>query len=204
MKKILAVLVLAIVALVFAGCSSKTVSYDPLGNKTITTKTSEDTYHEQQAAAWAGYYEALKNPPVIATIQQVDGTVLTINSQIPPPAPTIRQHQNQVVGPVVDVLKYGIIGTAAYGITRGIVRGAGDVNVTNSGDGTVITDRSDNIASKSSTDLTTSTDRSDHSAVADPTIVPAPDPVIIPAPDPVIVDKDVVIVDKPILPEPAE
>jgi uncharacterized protein YceK len=186
-------ILLAIVALVFTGCSSKTVTWNTMGQKSVTTKTAEDSFHEQQSIAWAGYYEALKNPPVIATIQQIDGTVLTINSQIPPPAPVIRQHQNQIIGPVVDVLKYGIVGTAAYGITRGIVRGAGDVNVTNSGDGTVITDRSDNIASKSSTDLITSTDRSDHSAVADPTIVTQPeptivDPVIVEQPPPVIVD----------------
>jgi hypothetical protein len=201
MKKLI---VLAIIGLVFMGCSSKQVTYDPMGRKQVITKTSEDTYHEQQAAAWAGYYEALKNPPVIATIQQIDGTILTINSQIPPPAPVIRQHKNQIIGPVVDVLKYGIIGTAAYGITRGIVRGAGDVNVANSGDGTVITDRSDNIASKSSTDLTTNTDRSDrsmidntdnsvidsHDQTATPTIVTQPEPRI------EIIEKDVVIVDQ--------
>ena len=206
---------IAILSLVMlAGCSSKTVTWNDLGQKQVTTKTAEDTYHEMQSAAWAGYYEALKNPPIIATIQQTDGTILTINSQIPPPAPSIRQHKNQIVGPVVDVIKYGIIGTAAYGITRGIIRGAGDVSVTNSGDGTVITDRSDSIAGESSTQLSTNTDRSDrstvdnHSQTADPTIVEQPppivvppaDPVIIPAPDPVIVPKDVVIVDQPVLP----
>lgn len=107
--------VLAIMAIMLLmGCSSsKIVSYDAMGNKHIVTKSTEDTFHEQQAASWAGYYSAIKNPPVIATIQQVDGTVITINSQVPPPSPVIRQHKNQIIAPVTDVIKYGIIGTAA-------------------------------------------------------------------------------------------
>jgi hypothetical protein len=100
-----------------------------------------------------------------------------------------------------------------YGLGRAFARGAGDINVANSGDGTVITDRSDNIASKSSTDLTTSTDRSDNSTVdshdqtATPTIVEQPeynDPIVIEQPPVQVIEKDVVIVDQPILPEVEE
>ena len=189
--------ILAIMMLM--GCSSKIVSYDALGNKHIVTKSTEDTFHEQQAAAWSGYYGAIKNPPVIATIQQVDGTVITINSQVPPPAPVIRQHKNQIIAPVTDVIKYGIIGTAAYGIIRGVAGAAGDISVNNSGDGTATVDRSDRIASDSVNESTTTTDKSDNSAVSDPTIVTQPDPVIVTQPDPVIIEKDVVFVEQPTL-----
>ena len=181
------------------GCSSKIVSYDALGNKHIVTKSTEDTFHEQQADAWTDYYNAIKNPPVIATIQQIDGTVITINSQVPPPAPVIRQHKNQIIAPVTDVIKYGIIGTAAYGIVRGVAGAAGDISVNNSGDGTATVDRSDRIASDSVNESTTTTDKSDNSAVSDPTIVTQPDPVIVTQPDPVIIEKDVVFVEQPTL-----
>jgi hypothetical protein len=178
----------AILAIMFlAGCSSKIVSYDAMGNKHIVTKSTEDTFHEQQTAAWAGYYSAIKNPPVIATIQQVDGTIITINSQVPPPAPVIRQHKNQIIAPVTDVIKYGIIGTAAYGIVRGVAGASGDISVNNSGDGTVAVDRSDRIASDSVSESVTTTDKSDHSAVSDPTVVNQPDPTIVYQPDPTIV-----------------
>ena len=192
--------------MILMGCSSKIVSYDAFGNKHIVTKSTEDTFHEQQAAAWTGYYNVIKNPPVIATIQQVDGTVITINSQVPPPAPVIRQHKNQIIAPVTDVIKYGIIGTAAYGIVRGVAGAAGDISVNNSGDGTAIVDRSDRIASDSVDKSSTTTDTSDNSAVSDPTVVYQPEPTIVNQPDPVIVtqpepqvpiiiEKDVVLVE---------
>ena len=189
----------AILAIMFLmGCSSKIVSYDAMGNKHIITKSTEDTFHEQQAWAWAGYYSAIKNPPVIATIQQVDGTVITINSQVPPPTPVIRQHKNQIIAPVTDVIKYGIIGTAAYGIVRGVAGAAGDISVNNSGDGTAVVDRSDRIASDSVDKSSTTTDKSDHSAVSDPTVVNQPDPTIVTQPEPTIVyQPDPTIVTQP-------
>ena len=197
--------ILAIMMLM--GCSSKIVSYDAMGNKHIVTKSTEDTFHEQQAVVWSGYYGAIKNPPVIATIQQVDGTVITINSQVPPPAPVIRQHKNQIIAPVTDVIKYGIIGTAAYGIVRGVAGASGDISVNNSGDGTVAVDNSDRIASDSVNESATTTDKSDNSAVSEPTVVNQPDPTIVyqpeptivTQPDPVIVEKDVVVVEQPAL-----
>jgi uncharacterized protein YceK len=206
MKKLI---VLAIVALLIGGCSSKQVTYDPMGRKQVTTKTSEDTYHEQQAAAWAGYFQAIANPPVIAMFEK-DGVVVTIHSQIPPPVPTIRQHKNQVIGPIVDLAKWGIGGTVAYGITRAVVRGAGDINVANSGDGTVITDRSDNIASKSNTELATDTDRSDRSMIdnTDNSVIDSHDqtatPTIVEQPPVQVIEKDVVVIDQPVLPEVTE
>ena len=192
-----------IIIMMLMGCSSKIVSYDALGNKHIVTKSTEDTFHEQQAAAWSGYYGAIKNPPIIATIQQVDGTVITINSQIPPPAPVIRQHKNQIIAPITDVIKYGIIGTAAYGIVRGVAGAAGDISVNNSGDGTVDIDKSDRIASESVNESATTTDKSDNSGVSEPTVVNQPDPTIvyqpestiITQPEPIIVEKDVVVVE---------
>ena len=177
--------ILAIIMLM--GCSSKIVSYDAMGNKHIVTKSTEDTFHEQQAAAWAGYYSAIKNPPVVATIQQVDGTVITINSQVPPPSPVIRQHKNQIIAPVTDVIKWGVIGTAAYGLFHGVAGAAGDISVNNSGDGTAIVDRSDRIASDSVDKSSTTTDKSDHSAVSDPTVVNQPDPTIVTQPEPTVV-----------------
>ena len=216
MKYLIAILAI----LMLIGCSSKIISYDSMGNKHIVTKSTEDTFHEQQAAAWAGYYSAIKNPPVIATIQQVDGTIITINSQVPPPAPVIRQHKNQIIAPVTDVIKYGIIGTAAYGIVRGVTGAAGDISVNNSGDGTTVVDRSDRIASDSVDKSSTTTDKSDNSAISDPTVVNQPDPTIVyqpeptivtqpeptivTQPEPVIVEKDVVVVEPPILPTTEE
>lgn len=43
--------------------------------------------------------------PVIAKITQPDGTVVDIHSQILPPAPNLKQHQNQVIEPVMGTLK---------------------------------------------------------------------------------------------------
>ena len=189
------------------GCSSKTIRYDTKGNKHIITKSTENTFYEQQADAWVGYYGAIKNPPVIATIRQVDGTVITINSQVPPPAPVIRQHRNQIIEPVTKVLSYGVMGLTAYSIVRGVAGAAGDISVNNSGDGTVAVDNSDRIASDSVNESATTTDKSDNSAVSeptvinqpDPTIVYQPEPTIVTQPDPVIVEKDVVVVEHPTL-----
>lgn len=100
---------------------------------------------------------------------------------------------------MADVIKYGIIGTAAYGIVRGVAGAAGDISVNNSGDGTAVVDRSDRIASDSVDKSSTTTDKSDNSAVSDPTIVTQPDPVIVTQPDPVIIEKDVVFVEQPTL-----
>ena len=183
MKYLIAILAI----LMLIGCSSKIISYDAMGNKHIVTKSTEDTFHEQQAAAWTGYYSAIKNPPVIATIQQVDGTVITINSQVPPPSPVIRQHKNQIIAPVADVLKYGVIGTTVYGLGRVVAGAAGDISVNNSGDGTAVVDRSDRIASDSVDKSSTTTDKSDHSAVSDPTVVNQPDPTIVTQPEPTVV-----------------
>jgi len=187
----------AIVAcFLITGCSSKVVSWNTVGEKTVTTRTNEDLYHEAQAEAWAGYFEALKNPPVIATIQQTDGTVLTINSQIPPPAPVIRQHQNQYIKPVADMVKWAIGGVVLDRGIRAVVKGAGDTIVDNAGDGTVYVDRSDSIASESNASLQTDTDSSDNSDNSstnpDPVVV---DPVIVERPeynDPVIVQPEIV------------
>jgi len=148
-------------------CSSKTISYDPLGEKTITTRTNEDIYHESQAKAWSGYYKALENPPVIAKIQNPDGTVITISSQVPPPAPAIRQHENQYIKPITEVLKWGIGGVVIDRGLQAIVKGAGDVIVDNAGNGTVIVDKSNPIASRSTTtmqaDNSNRADNSNHS-----------------------------------------
>ena len=174
-----------ICCLMLTGCSSKVVTWDSMGEKTVTTRTNEDLYHEAQMNAWAGYYESLKNPPVIATIQQVDGTVLTINSQVPPPAPVIRQHKNQYIKPIADMVKWGIGGIVVDRGLRAIVKGAGDTIVDNAGDGTVYVDRSDSIAGKTDASFNTETDSSDNS---DNSVV-NPDPVIV---DPVIVTPEVV------------
>jgi uncharacterized protein YceK len=150
------------------GCSSKEVRYDTFGEKSIITKSSEDVYHDAQAQAWTEYYKALKNPMAIASIQQADGTIITINSQIPPPAPTIRQHENQYIKPVTDVMKWVVGGVVIDRGISAVVRGMGDTIVSNSGDGTVIVDRSDSIAGKSSTSVST-TKTSEHTSMTDNT-----------------------------------
>lgn len=210
MKKI--ILILLCFGLV--GCSSKVVTWDTLGKKTVTTRTQEDIYHEQQAKAWAGYYEALNNPPVIARIQNTDGTVITISSQIPPPSPVIQQHENQYIKPVADIIKFGIGGVVIDRGLRSVVRSVGDVIVDNAGDGTVMVDKSDSIASDSVTTVDTAADHSDNSnhsdnsdnsdnsdhsdnsydETSDPVIVDPPDPIIVP---PYIVRPEIVETEAP-------
>lgn len=98
--------IIAILAiLLITGCSSKTIEYNALEKTKVTTRTNEDLYHEAQAAAWKEYYKALENPPVIAVITPKDGPEIKIHSQIMPPVPIIRQHQNQYIKPVTDVIK---------------------------------------------------------------------------------------------------
>ena len=198
-------LVLLFLIFLLMSCSSKTISYSPLGETTITSRTDEDIYHEAQAKAWSGYYKALENPPVIAKIQNPDGTVITISSQVPPPAPIIKQHENQYIKPIAEVLKWGIGGIVIDRGLQAIVKGAGDVIVDNAGNGTVVVDKSSPIGSRTTTnmesdnaDKSSVTDQSDHSvdshdAVSEPTVVTQPDPVIVnpvivPAAEPVIVN----------------
>jgi len=148
-------LILALSLFMVVGCSSKEVRFSATGEKSIITKSSEDVYHDAQSKAWSGYYEALKNPPVIAQIKNTDGTVITINSQIPPPAPIIRQHENQYIKPITEVAKWVVGGVVLDRGISAVVRGMGDTIVSNSGDGTVIVDKSDSIAGKSSTSVET-------------------------------------------------
>ena len=162
-------LTIILMCLMLTGCSSKVVTWDSMGEKTVTTRTNEDIYHEQQSKAWAGYYAALQNPPVIATVTTPDGAVININSQVPPPAPIIQQHKNQYIKPIADIIKWGIGGIVVDRGLRAIVKGAGDTIVDNAGDGTVYVDRSDSIASKTDASFNTETDSS----------VVNPDPVIV-------------------------
>jgi hypothetical protein len=163
--------VIILMSLMLFSCSSKTIEYNTLGKKKVTTKTSSDIFHEQQASAWKNYYEALENPPVIAVITPKDGPEIKIHSQVPPPVPVIRQHQNQYIKPVADVLKWTIGGVVIDRGLSAVVRGAGDTIVDNAGDGTVYVDRSDSIAKDSSASFSTSTDSSDRADHSDNSVV---------------------------------
>lgn len=184
-----AIAILAIVML--TGCSSKVVTWDSMGEKTVTTRTNEDLYHEAQAKAWVEYYKALQNTPVLAEIEQKDGSVLKIYSQAVPAMPKIYQHQNQYIKPVTDVLKWGIGGVVVDRGLRAIVKGTGDIITENSGDGTVYVDKSDSIASKTDASFSTDTDSSDNSDNS----LTNPDPLVVEQPeynDPIIVQPEVV------------
>lgn len=141
-----AIILYAALVIICTGCSSKTVSITPNGDRQVTTITDASKFTDAQSAAWQGYYEAIKSPPVIATITQVDGTVIAINSQTPPPAPVIRQHENQIVGPVTGLLKTGVQIIGGGWVAREIISELQGVNITNTGSGDVTFDRSDNVA----------------------------------------------------------
>jgi hypothetical protein len=208
-------LIVLLALVMFTGCSSKEIRYNTLGEKSIITKSSEDVYHDAQSKAWSGYYEALKNPPIIASIQNTDGTIITINSQLPPPAPIIRQHENQYIKPVTEVMKWAIGGVVIDRGISAVVRGMGDTVVSNSGDGNVVVDRSDSIAGKSSTTIDTkkSTDNSDGSMIdntdnslinPDPTVVVVdpPETVIVEQPSPIIVEQPPPLIVDPVVVDP--
>ena len=164
-------LIILISIFMMVGCSSKEIRYNTLGEKSIITKSSEDVYHDAQSKAWSGYYEALKNPPVIAQIHNTDGTVITINSQIPPPAPIIRQHENQYIKPIAEVAKWVVGGVVIDRGISAVVRGMGDTIVSNSGDGNVIVDKSDSIAGKSSSSVDTTKTTDNTSSVTDNSLI---------------------------------
>lgn len=145
-------LLLLSMCLVAIGCSSKTIITDPSGYKTITTITDAAKFTEEQSKAWVAYYSVLSNPPVIATITQPDGNIIKINSQVPPPAPNIKQHQNQYINPIMGTLKTGVQVIGGGLVVKEIVGAIQGTNISNIGSGSVDVDQSENITSKVSTD----------------------------------------------------
>lgn len=135
----------------FQGCSSKIVAVDQLGNRTITTTTDAAKFTEEQSKAWTAYYSVLNNPPVIATITQSDGNVIKINSQIPPPAPNIKQYQNQYINPIMGTLKTGVQIIGGGLVVKEIVGAMQGTNISNIGSGSVNVDQSDNFVAKTAT-----------------------------------------------------
>jgi len=192
MKKLIFII---LACTLIASCSSKTVTYSALGKKEVSTKTDAAAFSEAQATAYVGYYKAINSPPVLATITHADGSVITINSPIRPPAPMVKQHENQYIKPMMSTLKTGItiIGGGHY-INEALDTMQG-INITNTGKGSVVVDKSETIDTEvnhaedgstfSQGSGNDSSDQSDnHIENADPTIV-----------NPVIVDKDVVVVE---------
>jgi hypothetical protein len=186
MKHLITILAIAMLT----GCSSKTITYDSMGEKTIKTIRSEDQYHQAQRDAWTEYY--LSYPVKLADIAHPDGTVTTIYNQVPPPAPAIRQHQNQYIKPVADIAKWVVGGVVLDRGIRAVVNGAGDTIVDNAGDGTVYVDRSDMIAGEKSASFDTQTETDNSQTNPAPVVV---DPVVVEQPEynePVIVQPEIV------------
>jgi len=206
MKKLpMYLIILACMALLFTGCIGNKIevtTYDKVGNKVVTKHTAESSFNASQAQAWEKYYDALKSPPVIATLTTPNNDVITINSQVPPPAPVIRQHRNQYIGPIADLGKFVAGGLFLDRIVSGVVKGMGDTNISNTGDGTVSYDMSESIASDNVTSdngsvIETGNDKSVTNINPDPRVVVVDppeynDPVIIEQPeynDPIIIEQ---------------
>lgn len=181
------------------GCATKTETIGPNGVKQTITRTNASEFTSAQADAWKAYYAALQNPPVIATITQPDGAVISIKSQIPPPQPNIKQHQNQLVEPTANVLKTAVQiiggGWAAKEILSVLSSGT---KIENNGTGTVSIDQS-YVNQPGSTHLTDTVikENSDnpidnHVENADPLVVDQEKVIVV---TPEVVNPEVVIVD---------
>lgn len=196
-KIIIAVMALVIIA---AGCSSKTVTFTPTGSRQVVTVTDSSKYSDAQARAWGKYYNAVANPPVIATITQPDGTVVFINSQTPPPTPDIKQHRNQIIEPVERMVSIGVKVVGGGLIIREIVDAMQGTNITNSGAGTVTVDNSEDVAVETTTldegsviNKDSNNDESDnHVDNADPVIVEKETVVVV---DPEVVNPEVFVIE---------
>ena len=196
-------------------CSNKEIRYAENGDKIITMKSDAAIYEASQAKAFAAYYESLQTPMVIATMTAPDGSIIKIHNQIIPLPPVILQHKNQYIKPIIELGKYVVGGVVIDRALTAIVRGAGDTIVSNTGDGMVTVDKSDNITNDITTDVTTtsadgngiiknSSDNPIDNTVtnADPIVVTnntvqvvEPEIVLIPTQivDPVIVNPEIVI-----------
>lgn len=206
MKQLFAILALIALALHLTGCMGTENYYQ-----------SQIAYYNAQAQAYQAQAEAQANRPPLAEMVAPDGTRFVVNQVGDVATPVIRATQNPIVEGLKTVVNSTPLAIVAGGWTaKQVLQNAtGDINASG---GSTVTSTSN---SHNSTDLRNAdgniSDVSDsYNQTADPTvvtqpdptivpapdpvIVPAPDPVIIPAPDPVIVDKDVVIVDQPILP----
>ena len=185
-KKILVV----IFGFCLVSCSSKTITYSPIGEKNVITVTDAARFSDAQKVALIAYYEACANPPVIAKITQPDGTVVDIHSQILPPAPNLKQHQNQVIEPVMGTLKTGIQIIGGGYMAKEIIGAMQGVSINNSGAGNVTYDRSEAVTVET-TEVQDSTikDSSDN-----PSTVTEDNHVENAEPEVVVVEKEEVVV----------
>lgn len=170
-----------IVVLIVAGCSSKTVTLTPTGDRQVTTVTDASKYSDAQAQAWQSYYSAAAHPPVIAKITQPDGTIVDIHSQVPPPVPDIKQHKNQVIEPIERMISTGVKIIGGGLVVREIVDSMQGVNINNSGPGSVIYDRSEKVAVDTTTvDGSTIKENSDNAeTVTEDNHIDKADPIVV-------------------------
>ena len=201
-KKILVV----IFGFCLVSCSSKTITYSPIGEKNVTTVTDAARFSDAQTQALIAYYAACANPPVIAKITQPDGTVVDIHSQILPPAPNLKQHQNQVIEPVMGTLKTGIQIIGGGYMAKEIIGAMQGVSINNSGAGNVTYDRSEAVTVettevqdstiKDSSDNPSTVTEDNHVENAEPEVVVVEKETIeVVNPEVIVVDPEVIVVD---------
>ena len=178
-KKIFTIIMILSFSLI--GCvSTKHVYYDEQGRKVIKEKSTQASFNETQSQAWVSYYKALENPPVIAKITDAQGNVISINSQLPPPKPEIRQHQNQYIKPIASVAKFVIGGYVVDSLLSDVINNTSNTIIENSGSGNVDMAKNSDVMS----------DRSDNSDNSDNSVDNTSDPVVVKQPeynDPIIV-----------------
>lgn len=142
---------IALLLCLTVGCSSKTVTMTATGDSQVVTVTDASKYSDAQSQAWSSYYKAVANPPVIAKITQLDGTVIDIHSQVPPPTPSIKQHKNQVIEPLERMVSTGVKIIGGGLVVKEIVDSMQGVSISNSGDGNVTYDRSEPVSIETTT-----------------------------------------------------
>lgn len=207
MKKI--VLFSFILSLIIMGCSSKVVTVTPAGDKQIATVTDASKFSDTQTTVWAAYYAAVANPPVIAKITQPDGTIVDIHSQVPPPTPDIKQHQNQIIQPLERMVSTGVKIIGGGLVLREVVDAMQGVNINNSGSGSITYDQSETVdvatttiedsTVKDNSDNPTTVTEDNHIENAEPEVVVVEkEKVTTVNPEVVVIEKESVI---PINPE---
>lgn len=172
---------------------------------------SQIAYYNAQAEANRAYIEAMNKRQPLAEMVAPDGTRFVVNQTGSMTVPMIRATQNPIVEGLKTVMNSTPLAIVAGGWTAGEVlkHATGDINASG-GSNVTSTSNSHNSTDLRNADGNVSEDNSNNSTndsynqTADPTIVEQPeynDPIVL---KPEVVEKDVVIVDKPVMPEAVE
>jgi hypothetical protein len=167
MKKVFYVLLSSIVLISLVSCAKKVQIYDA-ETKEVTEVDAKAYYYMQQAKAYDAYIDALKNPADIATVTDPKtGSVISIKNQVPPPMPSIKQHENQWIRPVMgffdNLAKYGFYGFGLKTVADAF-KDSNGTEVVNSGAGSVTVTSSEGQLNQSSGWVDDNSDSSDNRA----------------------------------------